>query len=227
MELSKIYEYLDRVGVLTFSTIYNGEVHSRIAHFNGYDDEGIYFRTMANKPYGRQLMETQKLTVCGHYGKGILNHEELGAVPEFAPGYTIRLVGDIRHVPSQEIIQKAETNKMLEVAARDITLYPAMRDGNFVLYRAKGELYEYDFEKVNRSHKLLRTRFAFGGADFNQAGLIIGEGCIGCGICYKTCSFDAIESVGNKYKVNPNRCDECGSCMLKCPVGAISESLVF
>ncbi len=68
MSIAEIYAYADRVGLLTFSTMYDGEVHSRIAHFNGYDDdEGIYFRTMGNKPYGRQLIDTRKVTVCGHY----------------------------------------------------------------------------------------------------------------------------------------------------------------
>lgn len=228
MTIAEIYEAADRIGLLSFSTIHNGEVHSRIAHFNGYDDEGIYFRTMASKPYCRQLKESGKLTVCGNWGDGILNHEDVGAEPVFAPGYTFRMVCDVRYVAPEEIIRKAQTNKMLEVAARDIKNYPTMGEGNFMIYRAKGEIYDYDFAKINRDHKLLRTRFSFGGVAFNPAGVRINPDlCVSCGTCKSVCSFDAIEVVDEKYRVRPERCDDCGSCRLRCPVGAIEESLTM
>lgn len=228
MTIKELYEYADRIGLLTFSTIYNGEVHSRIAHLNGYDDEGIYFRTMGNKPYGRQLKESGRVTICGHLSAGIFNHENVGATPHFAPGYSLRIIGHVRFVPAEEVIEKAKSNKMLEVAARDIEQYPAMGNGNFMITRAKCEIFDYDFEKVNRSHKLQRTRFSFGGETFNPAGVrIMAEECIGCGACQSICSFDAIDYNGENYRVNPERCDDCGSCMLQCPVGAIRESLVL
>ncbi len=50
---------------MVFSTMHGDEVHSRVAHFNGYDEEGLYFRTMANKTFCKQLIETGKVTVCG------------------------------------------------------------------------------------------------------------------------------------------------------------------
>ncbi len=227
MTIHEIYRYADAIGLMTFSTQYNGEVHSRIAHFNGYDEEGIYLRTMGSKPYGRQLHTSKKVTVCGHYGKGILNHEAVGEMPEFAPGYTFRLIGEVRFVPAEEIIEKAKTNKMLEVAARDITLYPAMADGNFIIHKAKGEIYDYDFEMLHRDHKLLRRRFAFGGGTFNPAGVRITNACISCGACMEACTFKAIFEGENQYHVNPERCDDCNSCRLVCPVNAIDISLVL
>ncbi len=227
MTIKEIYEAADRIGLMAFSTIYNGEVHSRIAHFNGYDENGIYLRTMGSKPYGRQLRETGQVTVCGQWGGAILNHEDVGAIPHFAPGYTFRLVGKVRFVSAEEVRELAKTNKMMEVAARDIDMYPAMGEGNFVIYAAKVEIYDYDFEKLHRSHKLLRRRASFGGETFNPAGVrIMADKCIGCGVCERTCSFDAIIS-GDTYRVNSERCDDCGSCRLACPVGAIEESLVF
>lgn len=227
MTIKEIYEAADKIGLLTFSTIYNGEVHSRIAHFNGYDDEGIYLRTMGNKGYGRQLRDGGKVTVCGHFGGGILNHDNVGAEPVFAPGYSFRLIGEVRFVTAEQIVERAKTNKMLEVAARDITAYPAMANGNFVIHKAKGEIFDYDFAKVERDHKLLRTRFAYGGATYNPAGVIITDECVGCGTCKSICSFDAIEIVDGRYRVMPERCDDCGSCLLRCPIGAIAESLTF
>ncbi len=226
MNIAEIYSYADRIGLLTFSTIHNGEVHSRIAHFNGYDSEGIYFRTMYNKPYGRQLREGLKVTVCGNHAGAIINHEDVGAEPVMSPGYMFRLVGEVRYVTPEEIVEKAKTNKMLEVAARDIALYPAMAEGNFVIHSAKGEIFDYDFAKVNRDHKVLRTRFAYGGASVNPAGVRIDpEECIRCGVCADVCSFDAIfQNDEGEYHVMGERCDDCGSCLINCPVQAIQLS---
>jgi ferredoxin len=223
MELKKLYQYIEEIGVMAFSTIYNDEVHSRSAHFNGFDEDGLYFRTMSNKPYARQLLETQKLTVCGISNSKAL---EKDGHAHFPPSFTLRLISDVRYVPPEVIIEKAKSNDMLKVAALDIEAYPAMAEGNFVMHRFKGEIYDVDFELLHRDHKLIRTRFAFGGATFNPAGVRIGEDCIECGLCKEICSFKAIEE-GSPYRCIPEYCDDCGSCMLVCPVEAVQKSLVF
>lgn len=225
MDVKEIYEYAEKIGVLTFSTIYNDEVHSRVAHFNGYDEEGIYFRTMFNKPFCRQLLATGKVTVCGITDTTIIEHKADGT-PVFPPSYSFRLIGKIKKVSPEIIKEKAKTNKDMLTAAQDIEKYPAMAEGNFVIYKAKVEIFDVDFDKVNRDHKLLRTRGAFGGMRFNEAGVRITDDCVECGICKKICSFDAITE-GKPYKVESSRCDDCGSCLLECPVKAIKESLVF
>lgn len=109
MKMKDIYKYLDDIGVLTFSTIHEGEVHSRSAHFNGFDEEGFYFRTMTNKPFDKQLVNTEKLTVCGCSDPRVLSHGEDG-IPFFPPSYTIRLIGSVRNVEPEEIMEKAKTN---------------------------------------------------------------------------------------------------------------------
>lgn len=223
MELKELYKYTSEIGVLTFSTIHNGEVHSRSAHFNGYDEDGLYFRTMSNKPYFRQLRDTKKVTVAGISNT---KAEEVDGHAQFPPSFSIRLIGDIRNVSAEEIIEKAKTNDMLKVAALDIEKYPAMGEGNFVLHSFKAEIFDVDFGFINRDHKLQRTRFAFGGATFNPAGVRINDNCIECGACEEACSFSAIEA-GTPYRCNPERCDDCGSCILACPADAIEESLVF
>lgn len=225
MNIKEIYEYGDKIGVLVFSTIHNGEVHSRVAHFNGYDDEGIYFRTMFNKPFCRQLLESGKVTVCGITDTTIIEHKEDGS-PVFPPSYSFRLIGEVRNVPAEVIIEKSKSNKGLLTAAQDIEKYPAMGDGNFVIHKGKVEIFDVDFEKVNRDHKLKRVRSSFGGASYNPAGVRIKDSCISCGKCKEVCSFDAIVE-GDPYRVDGNRCDDCGSCLLECPVDAIEQSLVF
>ncbi len=219
MTIKEIYEDFDKIGCLSFATLNpeDGYIDSRIAHFFAYDDEGIYFRTMITKPFYKQLMATKKISVCGMYPKTYVDHDENG-LPHFAPGYTMRITGDMREVSLSEIKEKAITNEHFAVAVHDIEQYPATRV--FVLYCAKGEKFDFDFEKEHRNHKLLRERFTFGGMQWIDAGLSITDSCIKCGKCKKTCSFDAIEE-GSPYKIISSRCDECGSCFTVCPVNAI------
>lgn len=46
--------------------------------------------------------------------------------------------------------------------------------------------------------------------------------CIGCGVCATKCRFNAIEKIGDKYKINKYNCEGCGFCEIICPVSAIS-----
>lgn len=168
MTINEVYDYAEKIGTLVFSTIYDNEVHSRIAHFNGYDEDGIYFRTMNTKPYFRQLLSNGKITVCGSTQSNVAHDENGMAI--FKPGYTFRLIGEIRNISEEELRTKASNHPDIEMAVKDMDRYVTMRNANFVIYKAKIEIYDYDFELETRNHKLLRTRGEFGGAKYNLAG---------------------------------------------------------
>jgi ferredoxin len=221
VDIGAIFEKANEMGCLSFSTLEGETIHARIARFFGYDDEGFYFLTMTAKPFYRQLVRTWKLAVCGIFPSGqVLTKDEHG-MPIMLPGFTLRITGDVRQVSIEEAGKKAEAGHAgFAFAMYDISRYPAMRV--FCMHRGKGEIFDYDFEMQNRDHKLLRTRFAFGGAHFNPAGCRITEACTGCGACMEACTFKAI-AAGSPYKIIGERCDECGSCILACPEGAIDE----
>lgn len=218
MHLEEIYDHFDKIGCLTFSTLAeDGYVDSRIAHFFAYDGGGVYFRTMDVKPFYKQLKQTEKVSVCGMYPSSQVTHDE-NNLPSFVPGYTMRITGDIRELSMDEVNEKAASNRDFNVAVYDIKKYPETRI--FVLYRAWGERYDFDYAKENRDHKLERERFSFGGMPFPKSGLTITDSCIECGKCAEICSFDAIET-GTPYHISGNRCDECGNCYHACPAEAI------
>lgn len=50
-------------------------------------------------------------------------------------------------------------------------------------------------------------------------------GCIGCKICEKNCSFDAIHVENNIAKIDYDKCTQCMVCTEKCPTKAISGEL--
>lgn len=220
MNPEEIFEYAEKIGFLTFSTIEEGCVHSRIAHFYAADEDGLYLRSMFIKPFFKQMIKSGKLSVCGMYPATKITGYDENGVPDFEPGYTFRVTGDVRELSEEEVRIKAEKNSEFKIALFDMKKYPATR--NLVMYRGKGEIYDFDFEMVNRDHKLLRKRFAFGGEEFNPPGSLITDKCTECGTCYETCTFKAIEP-GSPYRVIGERCDECASCILVCPEEAIVE----
>ena len=94
----------------------------------------------------------------------------------------------------------------------------------FVVYCAKGELYDYDFDKKRRDHKLERKRFSYGGMPVEKAGLTIDPSkCIGCGKCVKTCPFGAISLDNHLAYIDAELCKLCRKCVVECPTGAILE----
>lgn len=216
MTIKEIYESFDKIGCLTFATIDGEYPETRIAHFLAYDDDGIYFMTSNTKPFYKQLKETLKVSACGMYADTKVKDNDDGTI-SFDNGYSIRISGDVREVSIEEIKQK--NNEDFNYCIEDNKRYPAMTV--FLLYRAKGEIFDYDFAKKQRDHKLERVRFSYGEFPTVKAGLKISDKCIGCGKCKSVCTFDAIQKVGDKYQINGVRCDECGNCSVSCPVDAI------
>ena len=49
------------------------------------------------------------------------------------------------------------------------------------------------------------------------------RGCIGCGKCQKTCSFDAITLQNNLAYIDADKCRLCRKCVEECPTGAILQ----
>ncbi len=218
LSIKEIYDRFDQIGCCSFATLDGkGGVSSRIAHFFAYDDEGLYLRTMTVKPFYRQLKEGGKLAVSGECTEARVEHDE-NNLPKFKPGIQMRIEGEVRELTYEEVQAKAAHDRNFNVAVFDMNKYPETHV--FVLHRAHGELYDYDYGMVARDHKLYRERFAFGGDAFEAPGLSITDDCIACGACAEACTFKAIVP-GETYSIRGERCDECGNCFHACPAGAV------
>ncbi len=219
MELNDIHECIEKIGCLTITTMDGGTMHSRIVSVCGGDDEGIYFLTMEVKPFYRQLNANPQLSMCGIYPTSRKDGKNEVGQPYFPPGFTFRLTGEAREVPMEEVAEKADAGSAPHMyTLEEIERYSSMR--LFCIHKGKGEIYDFDFEMEHRDHKLLRTRFSFGGETHNEPGASVNAFCIACGKCFDACSFNAIEK-GDPYRINGSRCDECGSCADACPQFAI------
>ncbi|MFI3251079.1 MAG: 4Fe-4S binding protein [Eubacteriales bacterium] len=220
MTIQEIYEAFDKIGCLSFTTVnHQGEPESRIAHLRAYDDDGIYFMTMYTKHFYKHLKKNGVIALCGLCADTKVSHDETG-MPNFEPGYAIRLSGSVIEVPIEEI--KGKNNPIFDVCIKDQEKYPAMVV--FCIQSAHGDIFNYDFETASRENKLERTYFAYNGDQIVLKGLNIdNETCISCGKCKKNCSFLAIHEENKVYSIDPHRCDECGDCVTVCPVSAISH----
>ncbi len=50
----------------------------------------------------------------------------------------------------------------------------------------------------------------------------ITEDCIQCGACFYECTEEAISEGENQYSIDPEKCNECGTCVFNgCPAWAI------
>lgn len=222
--IKEVYELFEQIGCCSFATL-DGEdgVESRIAHFFAYDEDGLYLRTMTVKPFYRQLKEGGKVSVCGERTEGACTWDD-DNMPHFQPGCMVRVTGDVRLLSADQVSAKAAQNPQFNVAVYDINKYP--ETVVFVLYRAHGEVYNYDFNLVHMDHKIQRERFCWGGDHIEEAGLTIdAERCIACGSCVEVCTHKAIFPTedGAAYRILGERCDECGNCHQACPVGAVSS----
>ncbi len=219
MEIKEIYEAFEKIGCLTFATINEiGEPETRIAHLRAYDEKGIYFMTMHTKSFYKQLKENGKISICGLCANSNVDHDENG-FPIFDIGYAISMTGNVEEISIEEI--KSKNNDMFDFCIKDQEKYQAMVV--FCIKSARGEMFDYDFEKSKRENKLERKYFAYNGGNIKYKGLKIEEAeCIACGICKTKCSFLAIEQKeSGKYEIDMTHCDECGDCYINCPVKAI------
>jgi uncharacterized pyridoxamine 5'-phosphate oxidase family protein len=224
MNLSdNIQQAFEKIGSVTMTTLDNQTMHSRIISICGSDGLGIYFLTMNVKPFCRQIRANPQVSLCGIYPSGCKTGKNSAGQPTWPPGFTLRITGQVREIPKDEVKKKADAgDEIHQYFLEDAARYPAIRF--FCIHKGKGEIYDFDFETENRDHKLLRSRFSFGGETHHEAGSRIDpEVCIACGECFEVCTFKAIIP-GEPYRVDGSRCDECGSCYQVCPQNAIELS---
>ncbi len=194
--MKKAFELLREIKSVTISTTDGEKPYARIIDIMQVDEEGVYFSTLASKPFYKQLIANENISITA------MNKDYV----------QIRLEGKAVQLDDELIDQFRENNPAI------VELFPN-RDSGWKAFRiadGKGEIFDLSGKEV----KLKRERFSFGNATVKIAGCYIREDCIECGECIEECPFGAI-SVGSPYKIDENYCDECGICERLCPVKAI------
>lgn len=88
----------------------------------------------------------------------------------------------------------------------------------FRLYEADGEF----FDISDPSH-IVRDSFAIGKTPQECPGYYVGEGCIGCKLCYSVCPQKCIDISRKPVVIDQHHCLHCGRCAEICPRRAIEK----
>ena len=196
----KAFQLIEDAVSVAFSTLNNGKAEVRMINVMLIQEDGLYFITARGKAFYHQLKQNPEVAICSTDSNYV----------------SVRINGEIKFCEDSAIAKKIfEHNPELG------DLYP---DGKrdimeaFHLYKGKGEI--FDISKM----PLTRSRFAFGGASVNPAGIRITDKCTACGICKDSCPVDII-SEGDIFSIDGIHCLECGRCTEICPEDAILPAL--
>lgn len=170
----------------------DGHPQLRIIDMMLWDEQGVYFLTARGKAFYEQLLEQ---------------------------GYiALTAVRDKRSVSMRGKIRSVGTERLAEISAKNPymqSIYPGDTRAAlevFCLYEAVGEYFD-----IRDPAHVVRDSFTIGQAVPKQTGYFVGNGCIGCKLCYSVCPQKCIDITGKPVVIDPNRCLHCGRCAEICP----------
>lgn len=176
----------------------DGHPQTRVIDMMLWDEKGVYFLMAKGKEFYGQLME-----------QGYIS---LSATKD---GRSVSLRGKIRNIGSEKLDLIFEKNPYMQ------KIYPGSTRSAlevFQIYEAEGEF----FDISDPSH-VTRDRFVIGDGKKRQTGYFVGQGCIGCKLCYSVCPQKCIDIAGKPVVIDQNRCLHCGRCAEICPKQVIEK----
>lgn len=176
----------------------DGHPQTRVIDMMLWDDRGVYFLTAKGKAFYEQLMKQKYIALSATKDK-----------------YSISLRGEITNIGSEKLDEIFEKNPYMQ------QIYPEDTRSAlevFAVYEAEGEF----FDISDPSH-VTRDGFVIGNIQKKQGGYFVGEGCIGCKLCYSVCPQKCIDISQKPVVIDQNHCLHCGRCAEICPKQVIEK----
>lgn len=156
-----------------------------------WDKDGLYFLTARGKAFYKQLMEQGFVALTAIKGKA-----------------SISLSGYVKNIHKEKLDEIFEHNTyMKEIYPKDTREALEV----FCIYKARGEFFSIE----NPAH-IVRESFSIG-CDTAFKGYFVGEGCIGCKLCYSVCPQKCIDISEKPAVIDSTHCLSCGRCKQICP----------
>lgn len=193
-----LVEDIHSTTVATIGT--DGHPQTRIIDMMHYDEQGVYFLTAKGKAFYEQLMQQQYVAISATKDKQAVSLR--GKVINIGKK-NLDIMFDKN--PYMKEIYPGNTREALEV---------------FCLNDAQGEF----FDIGNPSH-IVRESIIIGETVEKQTGYFVGEGCIGCKLCYSVCPQKCIDISCKPVTINQKHCLHCGRCAQICPKQVIVKRL--
>lgn len=178
----------------------DGHPQTRVIDMMLWDDQGVYLLTAKGKAFYTQLMEQQYIALSATKDK-----------------ISISLRGKIKNIGSERLDEIFEKNVYMQ------SIYPGDTRSAlevFCLYEAQGEY----FDITDPAH-ITRDGITIGMDVQPAAGYYVGDGCIGCKLCYSVCPQKSIDITQTPVVIDQHRCLHCGRCVEICPRQAIEKRL--
>ena len=192
---------VEEIHSTTIATIgADGHPQTRVIDMMLWDDQGVYFLTAKGKAFYAQLMEQKYIALSATKGK-----------------MSISLRGKIRNIGSEKLDEIFEKNVYMQ------SIYPGDTRSAlevFYLYEAQGEYFD-----ISDPAHIIRDGITIGLAEQTMSGYYVGQGCIGCKLCYSVCPQKCIDITQKPVVIDQHRCLHCGRCMEICPRQAIEKRL--
>lgn len=176
----------------------DGHPQTRIIDMMYYDEAGVYFLTAKGKAFYDQLMEQQYVAISATKAK-----------------LAVSLRGKVKNIGKKNLDLMFEKNPYMK------EIYPGdTREAIevFWLYEAQGEYFD-----ISNPSKIVRDTIMIGETETIQTGYYVGEGCIGCKLCFSVCPQKCINISSVPVLVDQNHCLHCGRCAEICPKQCIEK----
>ncbi|MDO5539588.1 MAG: 4Fe-4S binding protein [Eubacteriales bacterium] len=176
----------------------DGHPQTRVIDMMLWDNRGVYFLTAKGKAFYEQLMKQNYISLSATKDK-----------------YSVSLRGEITNIGSEKLDEIFEKNPYMK------QIYPEDTRSAlevFAVYEAEGEF----FDISDPSH-VARDSFVIGNIRKKQGGYFVGEGCIGCKLCYSVCPQKCIDISQKPVVIEQNHCLHCGRCAEICPKQVIEK----
>lgn len=194
--LKVLVEELHSATVATIGA--DGHPQTRIIDMMYYDENGIYFLTAKGKAFYAQLMDQQFVSISATKEK-----------------MAVSLRGKVKNIGKKNLAVMFERNPYMK------EIYPGdTREALdvFQLYEAQGEYFD-----ISNPSKIVRDTIVIGDGEAVQTGYVVGEGCIGCKLCYSVCPQKCIDISSIPVTIDQNHCLHCGRCAQTCPKQCITK----
>lgn len=197
------YKYIkimvEKIHSTTVATIGDdGHPQTRVIDMMYYDEEGVYFLTAKGKAFYGQLMEQQYIAISATKDKMAVSLR--GKVKNIGKKHLDIM---FEKNPYMKEIYPGDTREVLEV---------------FCLYEAQGEFFD-----ISVPSNIVRENIVIGDVQKTQTGYFVGNGCIGCKLCYSVCPQKCIDISQKPVVIEQNHCLHCGRCVEICPKQMIKK----
>ncbi len=176
----------------------DGHPQTRIIDMMYYDEAGVYFLTAKGKAFYSQLMEQKYVAISASKGK-----------------IAVSLRGKVKNIGKKNLDIMFERNPYMK------EIYPGGTRAAldvFQLYEAQGEYFD-----ISDPSCIVRDAITIGDGEQIQVGYYVGEGSIGCKLCYSVCPQKCIDLSVKPVVIDQNHCLHCGRCAEICPKQCIKK----